>query len=112
MADHSSSNQRLSKDQTTSGAVRRPTWSLGQWFALRKEAPLWQQVFCGVLCLPLCLAAWGFVTRGEPDERILPPHKGLPSPEETFSSFPSLWVDQELTRETYASLKRVFLGFG
>jgi NitT/TauT family transport system permease protein len=81
-------------------------------FTLRKEAPLWQQIACGVLCILLCLAAWWLVTRGEPEERLLPPHKGLPSPEETFASFHSLWVDQELTRETYASLKRVSLGFG
>ena len=36
----------------------------------------------------------------------------LPSPQETFGDFPSLWFDRALTRNTYASLRRVTLGFG
>ena len=36
------------------------------------------------------------MTRGEPEERIIPPSKGLPSPAETFASFPSLWFDRAL----------------
>ena len=48
---------------------------------------------------------WWFVTRGEPEQRILPPSKGLPSPRETFASFPSLWFDRELTRNTLTTLR-------
>ena len=43
------------------------------------------------------LRVWWFVTRGEPEERIISP-RGLPSPAETFASFPSLWFDRALTR--------------
>jgi NitT/TauT family transport system permease protein len=90
--------------------------AVGQMFrdllALRKEIPLWQAVLFGVLCMAVCFGVWWFVTRGEPSERIVPPSKGLPSPAETFDSFKSLWFDRELTRNTYASLKRVALGFG
>jgi NitT/TauT family transport system permease protein len=63
------------------------------------------------LCMALCLGLWWYVTLGEPEERILPPYK-LPSPAETFASFPSLWFDHELTRNTFATLRRVVLGFG
>src|SRR5712692_2983918 len=112
MADQPPSNQQPQKNEATVRVPRRREWSFGRLFTLRKEAPLWQQVLCGVLCIVCCLAAWWYVTRGEADERILPAHKGLPSPEETLASFPSLWVEQELTRETFASLKRVALGFG
>ena len=42
----------------------------------------------------------------------LPPSKGLPSPRETFASFPSLWFDRELTRNTLTTLRRLSLGFG
>jgi NitT/TauT family transport system permease protein len=35
----------------------------------------------------------------------------LPSPEETFSSFHSLWFDRGLTRNMLVTLKRVTLGF-
>ena len=66
----------------------------------------------GLLSIALCLGAWWFVTRGEPEERILPPSKGLASPQETFASFPSLWFDRALTRNTLTTLRRVSLGFG
>src|SRR3954449_11607711 len=81
-------------------------------FTLRKEAPSWQVGAFGLLSIAVCLAAWWFVTRGEPEERILPPSKGLASPRETFESFPSLWFDRALTRNTLTTLRRVSLGFG
>jgi ABC-type nitrate/sulfonate/bicarbonate transport system permease component len=81
-------------------------------FALRRDAPLWQTILCGVLAVLAVLAVWWYVTRGEPEERIVSPAKGLPSPAETFSSFHSLWFDRELTRNIWASLRRVVLGFG
>jgi NitT/TauT family transport system permease protein len=90
------------------GLLRR----LRGFFGLRKEIPLWQEVLFGLLFIALCFGLWWFVTRGEEEERIVPSSKGLPSPQETFASFPSLWFDRELTRNTLASLKRVVLGFG
>jgi ABC-type nitrate/sulfonate/bicarbonate transport system permease component len=82
------------------------------WFALRGEVPTWQVVLFGALCIALCFGLWWFATRGEPEERILPPSKGLPSPRETVESFSSLWFDRELTRNTLVTLRRLALGFG
>jgi NitT/TauT family transport system permease protein len=36
----------------------------------------------------------------------------LPSPAEVWESFPSLWFDRALTRNAWATLRRVGLGFG
>ena len=80
--------------------------------ALRSEIPTWQAVALGVTCLVACFAVWWGLTRGETVEsRILSPSI-LPSPQETFRSFPSLWFERALTRNTWASLRRVVLGFG
>lgn len=79
--------------------------------ALRREVPRWQALLFGLSCIALCGLAWWFVTRGEPEERILSPSI-LPSPADTFASFHSLWFDRALTRNMYASLRRVALGFG
>jgi ABC-type nitrate/sulfonate/bicarbonate transport system permease component len=79
---------------------------------LRSEIPTWQAVALGAVCLAVCLAIWWALTRGETVEsRILSPSI-LPSPQETFRSFPSLWFQRALTRNTWASLRRVVLGFG
>jgi NitT/TauT family transport system permease protein len=81
-------------------------------FALRRNIPLWVQAVLGILCLAACLGTWWYVTRGEPDERILS-YYTLPSPKETFSKFyPELWIDRELTRNTLTTLKRLAFGFG
>jgi NitT/TauT family transport system permease protein len=80
-------------------------------FLLRKDPPLWEKLVFGALCIVGVAVLWWAVTRGAPEERILGPAT-LPSPEETFSTFPSLWVDRALTRNTFASLRRVILGFG
>ena len=79
-------------------------------FALRRGLPNWQAVLMGILCL--CAAVWWFVTPGAAEERIIPPSKGLPSPAETFASFPSLWFDRALTRNLLTTLRRLSLGFG
>jgi len=82
-------------------------------FALRKEAPAWQVALFGLLCVVLVLGLWWYVTSGaEPEERILPPSKGLSSPIETFASFHSLWFERELTRNLVVTLRRLALGFG
>ena len=80
-------------------------------FTLRREIPRWQAVLYGALCLAIFLGIWHLLTLGEPEERRLSPSV-LPSISETFRSFPSLWFDRALTRNTFASLKRVAMGFG
>jgi NitT/TauT family transport system permease protein len=80
-------------------------------FVLRKEAPPWHRRIFGALCILLCLGLWWFVTRGESEERILS-YTVLPSPGETLASFSSLWFDRALTRNLFATLWRVLLGFG
>jgi NitT/TauT family transport system permease protein len=80
-------------------------------FALRKDAPQWQVWLFGAMCIILCLGLWWFVTRGESEERILG-YAVLPSPGETLGAFSSLWFDRALTRNLFATLWRVLLGFG
>jgi ABC-type nitrate/sulfonate/bicarbonate transport system permease component len=81
-------------------------------FALRRRLPTWQAVLMGILGVGTCLAVWWFVTSGPVEERIISPSKGLPSPKETFASFPSLWFDRALTRNLLITLRRLSLGFG
>jgi NitT/TauT family transport system permease protein len=83
----------------------------GSFFALRREIPVWQSLLFAALFIAIVAALWYAVTRGAGEERIIGPY-ALPSPEETFDYFyPQLWIDQELTRNTLASLRRVGLGF-
>jgi NitT/TauT family transport system permease protein len=81
-------------------------------FRLRSRLPTWQAVLMGVIGMGTCLGIWWYVTLGSPEERIIPPSKGLPSPAETFASFPSLWFDRALTRNLLITLRRLSLGFG
>ncbi len=81
-------------------------------FALRRRLPNWQAVLMGILGVGTCLSIWWFVTAGPVEERIISPSKGLPSPAETFASFPSLWFDRALTRNLLITLRRLTLGFG
>jgi ABC-type nitrate/sulfonate/bicarbonate transport system permease component len=80
--------------------------------ALRSEIPLMQALWLGAACLLLCLLAWWFLTRGQRAEDRILSSSILPSPQETFASFPSLWFERALTRNLGASLRRVVLGFG
>lgn len=88
-----------------------PPGTARRYFGLRREVPQWLAIGLGLLSLAICLVAWWALTLGGPEERILSPGV-LPSPAETFGSFHSLWFDRALTRNTYASLRRVVLGFG
>lgn len=88
----------------------RPRRRRGEWFVLRKPAPRWQAALLGVLCIACCFGIWWFVTRGEAEQRVLSPTV-LPSPSETFRTFPTLWFDRALTRNTFVTLRRVVLGF-
>ncbi|MSQ47194.1 MAG: ABC transporter permease subunit [Deltaproteobacteria bacterium] len=82
-----------------------------RFLALREDIPQWEGLFHGALCIVLCVGVWGFVTWGEPEQRILS-YTVLPSPGETLAEFSSLWFDRALTRNTLATLWRVVLGFG
>jgi NitT/TauT family transport system permease protein len=92
--------------------VQTPPWRLfGDLLAIRKEAPYWQVIVCSLLCMATCYGLWWFLTRGTPELRIIS-NSVLPSPEETFGSFRSLWFDRALTRNTLVTLRRLTLGFG
>jgi NitT/TauT family transport system permease protein len=84
---------------------------LGDLLSLRKEAPLWQIVLFSVLSIGFCYGLWWFLTRGEPEERIVNVTV-LPSPAETFANFHSLWFDRALVRNLFVTLRRLCLGFG
>ena len=73
-------------------------------FSLRRPIPAWQAILLGISCVLACLALWWFVTRGEAEERLVGPLT-LPSPAETFGTFPRLWFEQELTRNILATLR-------
>jgi ABC-type nitrate/sulfonate/bicarbonate transport system permease component len=100
--------QRATGASTSSLTAAPP---LRRFLALRQEIPQWQVFLYGVFCIALCIGVWWFVTRGEPEQRILS-YTVLPSPGETLSAFSSLWFDRALTRNTFATLWRVVLGFG
>jgi ABC-type nitrate/sulfonate/bicarbonate transport system permease component len=112
MADEPAAHPSPGVPADTGPAEGRPPRRLPELFGLRKEIPAWQVASFSLLCLALTFGLWWSVTRGEPEQRILPPSKGLPSPRETFASFPSLWFDRELTRNTLTTLRRLALGFG
>ena len=61
---------------------------------------------CG--CVGLVLLLWWFLTRGE--DPIISPAV-MPSPGDTFASFPSLWFERGLSRSAIISLARVSGGF-
>ena len=83
----------------------------GRFFALRREIPIWQSLLFATMFIASVALLWFVVTRGAGEERIISPY-ALPSPEETFDYFyPEMWVGQELTRNIFASLRRVGLGF-
>jgi NitT/TauT family transport system permease protein len=79
---------------------------------MRRELPLSQTLVMGLLGILSCLAIWWYVTKGEPEERIISPAKGLSSPAETLESFHSLWFDRALTLNLLTTLRRLTLGFG
>lgn len=90
------------------GPVRR--W-LRDLITLRKPVPRWEALSLSVLCVLVVLAGWWFITRGEPEERIVGPIT-LPSPHETFAIVPELFSeDVDLVSNALVTLRRVALGF-
>lgn len=76
-----------------------------------RDQPGWlEELGFGALSLVCVLAVWWFLTRGEGDARILDSYT-LPSPAETFRSFPDLWFKRELSISAVTSLARVLGGF-
>ena len=95
-------------------AAPRGSWmrrTLREFGSIRSQTPRWQAIALGMLCVLLCFVLWWYVTRGDAEQRILTSDK-LPSPQETFSSFPELWFDRALTRNVLLTMQRVILGFG
>lgn len=83
----------------------------GSWLEIRGELPLWQVWLLGIVPIAVLLGIWWFMTTGPTvEERLLSPTI-LPSPEEVVRSFPNLWFDRALTRNTMVSLLRVVEGF-
>jgi ABC-type nitrate/sulfonate/bicarbonate transport system permease component len=112
MADELATHPSPGAPAGTAPAEGRPPRRPRGRFGLRKEIPAWEVAFFSLLSIAVWFGLWWFVTRGEPEQRLVPPSKGLPSPRETFASFPSLWFDRELTRNTLTTLRRLTLGFG
>jgi ABC-type nitrate/sulfonate/bicarbonate transport system permease component len=85
----------------------------GSFFALRKPIPQWLSFLLGAACILVVLALWWFLTLGEQSEDRILSYPKLPSPAETFSreQLHELWFDNALTRNLFASLQRVVLGF-
>jgi len=107
-----------------------PLRLLSKWFTLRKEAPLWESVLWGAVCVLVCLAAWWLLTLGEPPETRIVGPLTLPSPRETFDPRNDLlpppgkaakdWKPnrerfyaerKDLAVNTLVTLRRVGLGF-
>ena len=75
-----------------------------------RDAPTYSEgLFFGVACIGLILFVWWRLTLGEGDSRLVDAYT-LPSPGDTFASFPELWK-RELSLSIIISLGRVLGGF-
>lgn len=75
-----------------------------------RDAPSYTEgLVFGAACIGFVLGLWWLLTLGEGDSRLVDAYT-LPSPGETFSSFPELWK-RELSRSIVISLVRVLGGF-
>jgi ABC-type nitrate/sulfonate/bicarbonate transport system permease component len=84
------------------------TW----WKRIRtiRDAPSYAEGFVfGAACIGFVLFVWWLLTVGEGDARLVDAYT-LPSPRDTFGSFPELWK-RELSRSIVISLARVLGGF-
>ncbi len=84
------------------------TWWKRVW-TIRDTPSYVEGLFFGAGCIGLVLLVWWFLSRGEGDARIIDAYT-LPSPKETFESFPDLWR-RELSLSILISLARVLGGF-
>jgi len=83
---------------------------MGRPFKVREKIGRTGQLILGTIPILLLLVLWICLTRGEYEERIIPPLI-LPSPLEVLGSFGSLWFEAELSRSIVASGFRVICGF-
>ena len=84
---------------------------LRDWITLRKPVPNWEAFLLSVLFIVLSFSGWWFVTRGEPEERMIGPIT-LPSPQETFARLPELFHEPfDIVANTLMTLRRVSTGF-
>lgn len=75
-----------------------------------RDAPTYTEgLVFGAACIGFVLFVWWLLTVGEGDARLVDAYT-LPSPKETFESFPDLWR-RELSRSIVISLVRVLGGF-
>ena len=75
-----------------------------------RDAPSYTEgLVFGAACIGCVLGLWWLLTLGEGDSRLVDAYT-LPSPGETFASFPELWK-RELSRSIVISLVRVLGGF-
>lgn len=84
---------------------------MAAFFKLRHQPPVATRAIAGTVFIVIFLVAWALLTRGAAETRILP-RVMIGSPSETLGSFHSLWFDKALSRNLFASLWRVFQGFG
>ncbi|MCU0304222.1 MAG: ABC transporter permease subunit [Thermoanaerobaculales bacterium] len=78
---------------------------------IRARIPGWQRWVLGVVPVLALVGIWWFLTGDGPaEERIISPAI-LPSPMEVLRSFPKLWFERALTRNTFVSFSRVVAGF-
>jgi len=89
----------------------QPQQPTRRWFPIRGKISLLASVLLSIASVLIVFGLWWFVTRGEVvEQRIVGPF-ALPSPAETFGAFKDLWFEQQLTRNTLTTLRRVVLGF-
>ncbi len=85
----------------------------GKWWQRARtirDAPSYAEgLLFGAACIGTVLLVWWLLTVGVGEARLIPSHK-LPSPGETFASFPALW-ERGLSRSIVISLLRVLGGF-
>lgn len=98
---------------TRPGPVR-PRGRLANWLrraiTLRDVPSFIEGSLLSVAGIGTVLMIWWVLTCGEGDARIVDAYT-LPSPADTFASFPSLWFERGLSISAMVSLARVLAGF-
>ena len=100
-------SEKKSEKRPDPAASRRGWWTRARTI---RDAPSYAEgVLFGVLGIVVVLGLWWLLTLGEGDARLVDSYT-LPSPAETFGSFPELW-QREPSRGILISLVRVLGGF-